>query len=77
MPGIFTASRAAEFAVVDPTLATLLGREPIPLSTVQREQLPDDEHRPSDTDGCRPPDNDWRRPARQHAPAPAEAASHP
>ncbi|MET8137461.1 NAD(P)H-binding protein [Streptomyces sp. NPDC005251] len=38
--GIFAASRAGEFAAVDPTLATLLGREPTALSTVLREQLP-------------------------------------
>ena len=38
--GIFTASRVGEFATVDPTLATLLGREPTALSTVLREQLP-------------------------------------
>ncbi|MFJ1706617.1 NAD(P)H-binding protein [Kitasatospora sp. NPDC088346] len=37
--GIFTASRAGEFATVDPALATLLGREPITLGTVLREQL--------------------------------------
>lgn len=37
--GIFTASRAGEFAAVDPTLATLIGREPIALSTVLRERL--------------------------------------
>ncbi|MHA6762360.1 SDR family oxidoreductase [Streptacidiphilus sp. PAMC 29251] len=37
--GIFTASRAGEFATVDPTLATLLGREPTPLAAVLREQL--------------------------------------
>jgi uncharacterized protein YbjT (DUF2867 family) len=40
--GIFAASRAAEFAAVDPTLATLLGREPTTLGTVLREQLPSD-----------------------------------
>ncbi|GAB3972411.1 NAD(P)H-binding protein [Actinoallomurus acanthiterrae] len=38
--GVFTAGRAGEFAAVDPTLATLLGREPITLATVLREQLP-------------------------------------
>jgi NAD(P)H dehydrogenase (quinone) len=38
--GIFAASRAGEFAVVDPTLTTLLGRDPIPMSSVLREQLP-------------------------------------
>ncbi|MFR9773001.1 NAD(P)H-binding protein [Nocardia sp. SC052] len=37
--GIFAASRVGEFATVDPTLATLLGREPVTLSTVLREQL--------------------------------------
>ncbi|MFJ2261667.1 NmrA family NAD(P)-binding protein [Streptomyces sp. NPDC087844] len=37
--GVFTAARAGEFATVDPTLATLLGREPIALSTVLREHL--------------------------------------
>ncbi|MDF9810884.1 hypothetical protein [Streptomyces sp. SPB162] len=36
--GVFAASRAGEFAAVDPALATLLGREPTPLSTVLREQ---------------------------------------
>ncbi|MGW4091680.1 NmrA family NAD(P)-binding protein [Nocardia sp. NPDC004750] len=37
--GIFAASRVGEFATVDPTLATLLGREPVTLRTVLREQL--------------------------------------
>ncbi|MFD9001425.1 hypothetical protein ACFV0T_10710 [Streptomyces sp. NPDC059582] len=37
--GIFAAGRAGEFATVDPTLATLLGREPVSLNTVLREQL--------------------------------------
>ncbi|WP_405780604.1 NAD(P)H-binding protein [Streptomyces sp. NBC_00859] len=37
--GMFTASRAGEFAAVDPALATLLGREPTTLRTVLREQL--------------------------------------
>ncbi|HEY3481328.1 MAG TPA: SDR family NAD(P)-dependent oxidoreductase, partial [Streptomyces sp.] len=37
--GIFAASRAGEFAAVDPTLGTLLGREPIALGAVLREQL--------------------------------------
>ncbi|PBC80893.1 Uncharacterized conserved protein YbjT, contains NAD(P)-binding and DUF2867 domains [Streptomyces sp. KS_16] len=37
--GIFAAGRAGEFATVDPTLASLLGREPITLSTVLRGQL--------------------------------------
>ncbi|MGW3421154.1 SDR family oxidoreductase [Streptomyces phaeochromogenes] len=39
--GMFAASRAGDFAAVDPTLATLLGREPITLSTVLRERLSD------------------------------------
>lgn len=39
--GIFAASRAGEFATVDPALATLLGREPIGLRTVLRERLAD------------------------------------
>ncbi|GGS69260.1 NmrA family transcriptional regulator [Streptomyces daghestanicus] len=37
--GIFTAARAGEFATVDPTLATLIGREPVSLRTVLRETL--------------------------------------
>ncbi|MDT0459581.1 hypothetical protein RM550_28355 [Streptomyces sp. DSM 41527] len=37
--GIFAAGRAGEFATVDPTLSALLGREPISLGTVLREQL--------------------------------------
>ncbi|MGA5451191.1 SDR family oxidoreductase [Streptomyces umbrinus] len=41
--GIFAASRAGEFATVDPTLATLLGREPITLSTVLRKELSDND----------------------------------
>ncbi|MEV8526184.1 SDR family oxidoreductase [Streptomyces sp. NPDC052000] len=40
--GIFAASRADEFATVDPTLATLLGREPIALGAVLRELLSKD-----------------------------------
>ncbi|MEU9011262.1 hypothetical protein AB0D12_16055 [Streptomyces sp. NPDC048479] len=40
--GIFAASRAGEFAAVDPTLATLLRREPTTLATVLREQPPSD-----------------------------------
>ncbi|MFB7502979.1 NmrA family NAD(P)-binding protein [Streptomyces broussonetiae] len=40
--GIFAASRAGEFATVDPTLATLLGREPLTLGAVLREQLSED-----------------------------------
>ncbi|MFD9192619.1 SDR family oxidoreductase [Streptomyces phaeochromogenes] len=41
--GIFAASRAGEFAAVDPTLATLLGREPIALSAVLRKELSDND----------------------------------
>jgi NAD(P)H dehydrogenase (quinone) len=37
--GIFAASRAGEFAAVDPTLPSLLGREPISLSTALRQEL--------------------------------------
>ncbi|MDT0613381.1 SDR family oxidoreductase [Streptomyces lancefieldiae] len=37
--GIFAAGRADEFADVDPTLASLLGREPVSLATVLRERL--------------------------------------
>ncbi len=37
--GIFAASRAGEFAAVDPTLTSLLGRDPVPMSSVLREQL--------------------------------------
>ena len=37
--GIFAASRAGEFATPDPTLASLLGREPTPLATVLRAAL--------------------------------------
>ncbi|MFI6345546.1 NAD(P)H-binding protein [Streptomyces sp. NPDC050560] len=37
--GIFAAARAGEFATVDPTLAALLGREPVTLETVLRERL--------------------------------------
>ncbi|MCZ1005941.1 SDR family oxidoreductase [Streptomyces lydicus] len=37
--GIFAAGRAGEFATVDPTLAALLGREPLTLGTVLRERL--------------------------------------
>ncbi|MGX1914213.1 SDR family oxidoreductase [Streptomyces phaeochromogenes] len=43
--GMFAASRAGEFAAVDPTLAALLGREPITLSTVLRDQLSDNDGR--------------------------------
>ena len=45
--GIFAASRAGEFATVDPTLAALLGREPVALSTVLREQLSEARSQPS------------------------------
>jgi NAD(P)H dehydrogenase (quinone) len=37
--GIFAASRAGEFATIDPTLGTLLGREPTTMRTVLRESL--------------------------------------
>ncbi|MEV0785537.1 NAD(P)H-binding protein [Streptomyces sp. NPDC050423] len=37
--GIFAAARAGEFAAVDPTLAALIGREPLSMSTVLHEQL--------------------------------------
>ncbi|MFF1922678.1 SDR family oxidoreductase [Streptomyces sp. NPDC058221] len=37
--GIFEAARAGEFNVLDPTLATLIGREPVPMRTFLREQL--------------------------------------
>ncbi|MGW5229448.1 GDSL-type esterase/lipase family protein [Nocardia niigatensis] len=40
MVDIFTAARAGEFATVEPTLAELIGREPIGLDTVLREALP-------------------------------------
>jgi NAD(P)H dehydrogenase (quinone) len=36
---IFAASRAGEFATVDPTLAALLGREPVTFRSVLRERL--------------------------------------
>lgn len=39
MVDIFAASRAGEFATVDPTLAKLIGREPIGFDTVLREAL--------------------------------------
>ncbi|ROQ67939.1 uncharacterized protein YbjT (DUF2867 family) [Streptomyces sp. 840.1] len=39
--GIFAAARAGEFSAVDPTLATLIGREPITMSTVLSEQPAD------------------------------------
>ncbi len=38
--GVFAASRAGEFAAVDPTLTTLLGRRPVSVDTVLREHLP-------------------------------------
>ena len=38
--GIFTAAQAREFATVDPTLATLIGHEPTPLSTALAGLLP-------------------------------------
>ncbi|MER5884907.1 NmrA family NAD(P)-binding protein [Streptomyces sp. NPDC001941] len=37
--GIFAAARAGEFSAVDPTLATLIGREPRTMADVLREQL--------------------------------------
>jgi NAD(P)H dehydrogenase (quinone) len=37
--GIFTASRAGEFAHVDPAMAALIGRDPTGARTVLREQL--------------------------------------
>ncbi|MGP2442810.1 NmrA family NAD(P)-binding protein [Streptomyces sp. JW3] len=37
--GIFAAARAGEFATVDPTLAGLIGREPVSARAVLREQL--------------------------------------
>lgn len=39
MIDIFAAGRAGEFATVDPTLATLIGREPTGFDTVLREAL--------------------------------------
>jgi uncharacterized protein YbjT (DUF2867 family) len=39
--GIFAASRAGEFATVDPTLGRLLGREPIDMATVLRGHVSD------------------------------------
>ncbi|MEU9185255.1 NAD(P)H-binding protein [Streptomyces sp. NPDC048484] len=48
--GLFAAGRAGEFAAVDPALATLLGREPIALSTVLREQQSGNDQQ-SDNDG--------------------------
>ncbi|MBB4933105.1 uncharacterized protein YbjT (DUF2867 family) [Lipingzhangella halophila] len=37
--GIYAASRAGEFAAVDPTLAALIGREPITMGSLLRERL--------------------------------------
>ncbi|MER8032233.1 NAD(P)H-binding protein [Streptomyces bauhiniae] len=37
--GVFTAARAGEFAAQDPALTTLLGRDPVGLEAVLREQL--------------------------------------
>ncbi|MFD4504565.1 NAD(P)H-binding protein [Streptomyces sp. NPDC058457] len=37
--GIFTAAREGEFATPDPTLAKLLGREPVGMRTLLRERL--------------------------------------
>jgi NAD(P)H dehydrogenase (quinone) len=42
--GIFAASRANEFATVDPTLAKLIGREPTTMETVLRETLAEKSH---------------------------------
>jgi hypothetical protein len=39
LPGSFAASRAGEFAATDPTLATLLGREPTTMAAVLRAEL--------------------------------------
>jgi hypothetical protein len=39
MLSIFAASRDEEFAAVDPTLAELIGREPLDLATVLRPTL--------------------------------------
>ncbi|MER7841330.1 NAD(P)H-binding protein [Streptomyces sp. NPDC096040] len=39
--GIFEASREGEFATVDPTLAELIGREPVSMRTLLRERLSD------------------------------------
>ncbi|MFD0024485.1 NAD(P)H-binding protein [Streptomyces sp. NPDC058382] len=43
--GIFAAARAGEFTAVDPTLAALIGREPIGLRAFLREQLTGDDSR--------------------------------
>lgn len=40
--GIFAAARAGEFATVDPTLATLIGRAPITVDTLLSERSADD-----------------------------------
>ncbi|MEU8703037.1 hypothetical protein AB0C61_36370 [Streptomyces sp. NPDC048680] len=40
--GIFAAARAGEFSAVDPTLAALIGREPLSMSSVLHEQLSSD-----------------------------------
>ncbi|MFD7716689.1 NAD(P)H-binding protein [Streptomyces sp. NPDC059814] len=40
--GIFAAARAGEFSAVDPTLAALIGREPLSMSSVLHEQLSGD-----------------------------------
>jgi NAD(P)H dehydrogenase (quinone) len=40
--GIFAASRAGEFAAVDPTLATLLGRTPTGLEAYLRDEIASD-----------------------------------
>ncbi|MFJ6464588.1 NAD(P)H-binding protein [Streptomyces sp. NPDC091387] len=40
--GVFTAARAGEFSAVDPTLAALIGREPLSMSGVLHEQLSSD-----------------------------------
>ncbi|MFG3138910.1 NAD(P)H-binding protein [Streptomyces sp. NPDC048211] len=43
--GLFAAARSGEFAAVDPTLATLIGREPTALSAILREDLSADDGR--------------------------------
>ncbi|WP_432071595.1 hypothetical protein [Streptomyces wuyuanensis] len=48
MLGIFTAGRAGEFAADDPTLVTLLGREPQELTTAPSSPaLPESTHQVS------------------------------
>ncbi|GHF00119.1 hypothetical protein E5082_09580 [Streptomyces griseoluteus] len=37
--GVFTAARAGEFAAQDPTLTTVIGRAPIALEVLLRDQL--------------------------------------